>query len=124
VAMDDPGAKGCNGYAIEAGSTALLHCGDSFWHRGLAPLKERWRFAAICVSVGHNPPGRNTYMDEADAARAARDVGARILVPHHFDLWQGYTLDPRRVATVARWYCPGVKVLPARFRQRITIGSA
>jgi hypothetical protein len=61
-------------------------------------------------------------MDEADAARAARDSGTRALIPQHFDLWQGFTLDPRRVRTVASWYAPQTTVTPARFGRRITVG--
>jgi L-ascorbate 6-phosphate lactonase len=121
VPMHDPGAKGCNGYVIETDRVVLLHCGDSFYFPGFAELGKRWRFDAICLSVGANPPGASIYMDEADAARAARDSGARCLIPQHFDLWQGLTLDPRRVATAARWYCPNARVLPARFARRITI---
>lgn len=123
VPMNDPGAKGCNGYVLETTEVTILHCGDSMYFAGFAELGKRWSFDAACVSVGSNPIGRVFYMDEADAARAARDCGARMLIPHHFDLWQGITLDPRRVATVARWYCPDVRVVPARFRKRITVAG-
>jgi L-ascorbate 6-phosphate lactonase len=121
VPMHDPGAKGCNGHVIETSQIALLHCGDSFYHAGFVELGKRWQFDAICVSVGANPPGGTFYMDESDAARAARDSGTRYLIPQHFDLWQGLTLDPRRVATVTRWYSPKTRVLPARFGRRISL---
>jgi L-ascorbate metabolism protein UlaG (beta-lactamase superfamily) len=63
-------------------------------------------------------------MDESDAARVARDCGARILIPQHFDLWRGLTLDPRRVRTATSWYAPQTRVVPARFGRRITISRA
>ncbi|HET8523211.1 MAG TPA: MBL fold metallo-hydrolase [Thermomicrobiales bacterium] len=121
VAMHDPAAKGCNGYVIESGDVTLLHCGDSVYFSGFLELGKRWAFDAICLSVAANPPGRAIYMDEVDAARAARDAGTRILIPQHFDLWQGFTLDPRRVTIAAGWYCPEVQVRPARFCRRLTI---
>jgi L-ascorbate 6-phosphate lactonase len=124
VPMDDPGAPGCNGYVLETGNVAVLHCGDSLYFPGFLEFGKRWSFDAVCVSVGSNPPGRNFYLDEAGAARVARDTGARVLIPQHFDLWQGITLDPRRVATVTRWYSPATRVVPARFGRRITIGAA
>jgi L-ascorbate 6-phosphate lactonase len=102
----DPLAEGCNGYVLEAGGVSLLHCGDSLYFDGFVDIGRRWRLDAVRVSVGVNPPGRVFYMDEADAARAARDCRARTLIPQHFDLWQGFTLDPRRVRTVAAWYAP------------------
>jgi L-ascorbate metabolism protein UlaG (beta-lactamase superfamily) len=124
VPMDDPGAPGCNGYVLETGSVAVLMCGDSLYFDGFAALGQRWTLDAICLSVGHNPPGQTIYLDESGAARAARDAQARILIPQHFDLWQGLTLDPERVAIAASWYCPETRVLPARFRERIDIDPA
>lgn len=120
-AMLDPMAEGANGYVIEAGSVAVLHCGDSVYFDGFARLGQRWALDAICLSVGHNPPGHTFYMTEADAARAARDANAATLIPQHFDLWRGFTLDPQRVRTAARWYCPETTVQPARFGQRLSI---
>jgi L-ascorbate metabolism protein UlaG (beta-lactamase superfamily) len=122
VPMHDPGAKGCNGYVLETDHIAILHAGDSLYFPGFLDLGKRWSFDAICVSVAANPPGRGIYMDEADAARAARDAGTSMLIPQHYDLWQGLTLDPQRIAIAASWYCPDTRVVPARFGRRITIG--
>jgi len=124
VPMNDPGAPGCNGYVLETGAVAILHCGDSLYFPGFLDLGRRWSFDAICLSVGANPPGRNFYLDEAGAARAARDAGARLLIAQHYDLWQGITLDPQRVAIAAAWYCPEAQVVPAKVQQRITVGAA
>ncbi len=124
VAANDPEAEGALGFVLDTGAVRLLHCGDSLYHAGFVEVGKRWSIDALCVSVGHNPPGATYYMDESDAARAARDVRARILIPHHFDLWQGLTLDPLRVATVARWYAPETQVVPAKLGARLTIARA
>lgn len=121
VAMHDPGAPGCNGYLLSTGYVTVLQCGDSLTFSGFAELGDAHAIDAICLSVGTNPPGKNFYLDEAGAARAARDARARILIAQHHDLWQGITLDPARVATVAGWYSPGIEVIPASFQKRITI---
>lgn len=121
VAMVDPGATLPNGYVLEVAGLAVLFCGDGLYSPDFVALAERWRLDAICASVGANPPGKHYYMDEIDAARAARDCAAARLIPQHHDLWQGLTLDPRRVATVARWYCPDVRVTPARYGRRLTV---
>jgi len=123
VAMHDPGAQDCNGYVVETPDVAILHCGDSLYFDGFRALARRWTLDAILVSVGVSPPGETLYMDEADAARAARDSGAQTLIPQHFDLWQSTAMDPRRVVTVAGWYCPGMPVIPAYVKQRITISA-
>ena len=124
VSASDPGAVGALGFVLDTGVVRVLHCGDSLYHPGFADVGRRWAIDALCVSVGHNPPGLTYYMDESDAARAARDARARILIPHHYDLWQGLTLDPLRVETVARWYAPETQVVPAKLRARVTIAKA
>ncbi len=124
VAANDPEARGALGFVLDTGAVRLLHCGDSLYHPGFVDVGRRWAIDALCVSVGHNPPGQTYFMDESDAARAARDVRARILIPHHYDLWQGLTLDPLRVETVARWYAPETQVVPAKLRARVTIARA
>jgi L-ascorbate 6-phosphate lactonase len=121
VAMHDPNTKGANGYVFECHGLTLVHCGDSLYFPGFAELGERWSIDALCVSVGTNPPGESWYMDEADAARAARDARARAIIPMHFNLWQRMLIDPQRVATVAKWYAPSIQVIPAHYRRRITI---
>ncbi len=32
-------------------------------------------------------------------------------------------MDPRRVVTVAGWYCPRTRVIPAYVKRRITISA-
>ena len=119
----DPLAKGANGYLVEAQGVRLLHMGDSLYFPGLREAVGR-PVDALYVSVGHNPPGKTFYMTEADAARAARDVGARTLVPVHWDLWPSFSLDPRRVGVVARWYCPSVSVRVPRYGRKMVLAAA
>jgi L-ascorbate 6-phosphate lactonase len=116
----DPLAKGANGYLLEAQGVSLLHMGDSLYFAELGAAVGR-PVDALYVSVGHNPTGKNFYMTEVDAARAARDVGARTLVPVHWDLWRSFYLDPRRVGVVARWYCPAVTVRIPRYGRRMVL---
>jgi L-ascorbate 6-phosphate lactonase len=123
VPMHDPNAKSSNGYVIECGSTTLLHCGDSHYFSGFVELARRWTFHAVCVSVAGNPPGKLLYMDECDAARTARDTKARQLILHHYDLWQGYTLDPARVVTATAWYAPQTQVVAAPLGEPLVIGG-
>jgi L-ascorbate metabolism protein UlaG (beta-lactamase superfamily) len=78
---------------------------------------------ALCVSVAQNPKGKNYYMTEADAARAARDIGARTLVPMHWDLWRAFRLDPKRVSVVARWYCPDTSVKIPKYGGKMVLSG-
>jgi L-ascorbate 6-phosphate lactonase len=124
VRSRDPLAKGANGYVIEAEGIVFVTMGDSLWYDEIGQELGRWSVDAIAVSVAQNPPGETYYMSEVDAARIARDVGARVLIPHHWDLWQWVSLDPRRVQAVAPWYAPDAQVRPARYCERMTLTRA
>lgn len=117
----DPMAKGCNGYVMESQGIIFVNMGDSLWYDDIGKQMAPWKIDAICLSVALNPPGETLYMSEIDAVRIARDVGAKVLIPHHWDLWQRVALDPRRIATVAPWYAPDTIVRPTRFCQRISL---
>ncbi len=117
----DPMAIGCNGYVLEAGGLALVNMGDSLWFDAIGSVLALWSVDAICLSVAHNPPNETYYMSEVDAVRIARDVNAKVLIPHHWDLWQWVAMDPRRIAAVAPWYAPEAQVRPARFCQRMSL---
>lgn len=124
VRANDPMASGCNGYVLECGGLTIVNMGDTLWYDEIGQELRRWRVDVICLSVAENPVDATYYMSEVDAARIARDVGARVLMPHHFDLWAWVALDPRRIASVAPWYAPSTQVVPARFGERLTIARA
>ena len=60
-------------------------------------------------------------MSEVDAVRITRDVKAKVLIPHHWDLWEWVMMDPRRIQAVAPWYAPEAKIRPARYAGRMTL---
>lgn len=117
----DPLAKGANGYLIAAQGITLLHLGDSLYFPELG--QSVGEVTVLFVSAGHNPRVKNYYMTESDAARAARDVHARILVPVHWDLWRNFSMDPRRVTAAARWYCPDVTVRIPQYGRKMVFGN-
>lgn len=118
----DPHAAGCLGYALQVpDGPTIVNMGDSLFFDGLGAELRRWRVDVLCVSVAHNPPDETFYMSEVDVVRAARDAQARVLMPHHWDLWQWVAMDPRRVGAVAPWYAPDARVVPAKFCQPVTI---
>jgi len=120
----DPMAKGCNGYVFAAEGLTYVNMGDSLWYDDIGKELSRWTIDAIGVSVAQNPRGGTYYMSEIDAVRIARDVKAKVLVPHHWDLWHWVLLDPRRIQAVAPWYAPETRVVPARYAERLTLVRA
>ena len=94
------------GYVLELEATTLYHAGDTLVTDAL-----RAALAPLAIDVALLPVNGRTYyreldklagnMDVRDAVALATEIGARILVPYHWDLFRGNTEYPGRVADVA-----------------------
>ena len=120
----DPIAKGCNGYVFESQGLVYVNMGDTLWYDEIGEQLAGWDVDAISVSVALNPPGQTWYMSEIDAARIARDVKAKVLIPQHWDLWKWVALDPMRIALVTPLYSPETRVCPVRYGEKMTMIKA
>jgi L-ascorbate metabolism protein UlaG (beta-lactamase superfamily) len=97
---DEAGRHRFLGYVIRAGRWTLFHSGDTLLYPGLA---EKLRaFAPIDVAllpINGNKPERRVAgnLDGAEAARLAYEIGARCVVPCHYEMFAFNTADPREL---------------------------
>ena len=94
------------GYVLELGGTSLYHAGDTIVTDSL-----RAALAPLRIDVAMLPiNGRTHYredtglvgnMDARDAVALATEIGASMLVPIHWDLFEGNTEWPGRAVDVA-----------------------
>jgi L-ascorbate metabolism protein UlaG (beta-lactamase superfamily) len=111
------------GYVIEAGGLRLYHSGDTRRYDGLAA-----RLAGFDLHVGLLPingwsPRRRVKgnLDIEESIDLGLASGMRLVVPHHFDMFEFNTEDPEAFrASAARRRLP-VKVL--RPGERLTLGG-
>lgn len=92
LAVDDRGRNLYLGYVVWVGPWCVYHAGDGVVFDGLA---ERVR-ALGPVDVAILPiNGKVGNMGGRDAARLANDIGARLVIPCHYDMFEFNTADPR-----------------------------
>jgi L-ascorbate metabolism protein UlaG (beta-lactamase superfamily) len=103
------------GYLVRVGRWTLYHSGDTRWYDGLV---ERLRPHAIDVALlpinGWAPERRvagNLNGDEA--AELAYTVGARLVVPCHYEMFTFNTAPPDAFATTCERLGQPCRVLPA-----------
>jgi L-ascorbate metabolism protein UlaG (beta-lactamase superfamily) len=85
------------GYVVRRGPWTLYHSGDTRLYAGLV---EKLRAFAIDVAFlpinGHRPERRVAgNLDGLEAAQLAHDIGARWVVPCHYEMFAFNTADPR-----------------------------
>lgn len=86
----------CVGYVVRCGAWTLYHSGDTVRYEGMA---ERLRPHAIDVALlpinGRNPERRVAgNLDAHEAAQLGRDIGARVVIPCHYEMFTFNTADP------------------------------
>jgi L-ascorbate metabolism protein UlaG (beta-lactamase superfamily) len=75
----------CIGYVISAGDRRVYHSGDTQW---VEPGVSGVDLAIVPIN------GKLGNVDAVEAARLAHDVGAKLAVPCHFDMFEFNTTTP------------------------------
>jgi L-ascorbate metabolism protein UlaG (beta-lactamase superfamily) len=96
VERDEQGCCRFLGYVARVGRLTVYHSGDTMWHEDLAPALRRFNLDVALVPInGHEPERRVAgNLSGVEAARLAREVGARLAIPHHFDMFAFNTVPP------------------------------
>lgn len=89
------------GFVVEHPGGTLYVSGDTVRHDALAGIPERFAVDTAFLHLGHArfPATGDTAfsMSAAEGAELARLLGARTVVPLHFDSWEHLGEDPARI---------------------------
>jgi L-ascorbate metabolism protein UlaG (beta-lactamase superfamily) len=77
---------------LRLGTTAIYHSGDTLAYDGLAERVRKLGPIDIAILPINGKVGN---MGGRDAARLAKEIGARLVIPCHYDMFEFNTADPR-----------------------------
>lgn len=84
------------GYVVRFGNTTVFHSGDTLRYPQMADLLRPFSIDLALLPINGNRPERrvagNLLGDEA--ARLAHDIGARLVIPCHYDMFEFNTESP------------------------------
>ena len=84
------------GYVVRLGSITIYHSGDTLRYDGMAELLRPFAVDVALLPINGNRPERrvagNLFGDEA--AQLAHDIGARTVVPCHYEMFEFNTEPP------------------------------
>lgn len=95
---DDEGAVT---YVLESNGVSVFIGGDTLYFDGLAAIGGARRIDLAVLALGRNRydiKSSKLYAEPHELAAAARDLGARRLLPIHWDIWREWSEDPHKVA--------------------------
>lgn len=106
IERDERGRCRYMGFVIQFGNRTLYHSGDTLRYDGLADLLKPFRVDAAFLPINGNDPARGVAgnMTPEEAARLGRDIGAKYVIPHHYDMFAFNTADPADFARAALRY--------------------
>jgi len=92
------------GYLVEAGPWTIYHSGDTVRFDGMEDWLRPWSIDVALLPINGNRPERQVAgnLDGREAATLAKDVGARLVIPCHYDMFEFNTASPEEFAAVAR----------------------
>jgi L-ascorbate metabolism protein UlaG (beta-lactamase superfamily) len=91
------------GYVVEAGPWTIYHSGDTLRYEGMEDWLVRQPIDIALLPINGNRPERRVAgnLDGPEAATLARDIGARLVIPCHYDMFEFNTVSPEAFAKAA-----------------------
>lgn len=101
------------GFVVQFGSWTIYHSGDTVWHDEIIQALRGFSIDLALLPIngrGHGVPGN---LDGPQAVRFARAIGARVVIPCHFEMFAFNTASPDAFIAEARAVGQRIRVLRA-----------
>ncbi|MBZ5594567.1 MAG: MBL fold metallo-hydrolase [Acidobacteriia bacterium] len=86
----------CLGYVIECGSWRIYHSGDTLLYEGMADRLRPFAVDIALLPINGRAPERRVAgnLSGSEAAELAKAMGARMVIPCHYEMFEFNTADP------------------------------
>lgn len=110
---DEQGRCKFMGYIAELGPYKVYHSGDTLWYDGLEEMLQPFGVDVAFLPINGNKPERRVAgnLDPDEAAQLGRAIGAKLVIPHHYDLFEFNTADPADFAEACEEHMTPYRVL-------------
>ncbi len=87
--QDDAGHERYIGIVVAVGGVTIYHSGDTLRYEGMVDVLCQWVIDVALLPINGNDPARGVSgnLDGAEAAQLAHDIGARLVVPCHYNMF-------------------------------------
>jgi L-ascorbate metabolism protein UlaG (beta-lactamase superfamily) len=113
IERDDNGNSKYLGYVIEFGGHVIYHSGDTLWFDDMVNLLKPFSPDIAILPINGNQPERKVAgnLNCHEAAALAKEIGARVVIPCHYDMFTFNTADVSDFAKEAKKINQPYKVL-------------
>ena len=113
--QDEEGRHRFLGYVAEVGPWTLYHSGDTMRYDGMADALSAWDIDVAMLPINGKKPERRVAgnLDGSEAAALAKEIGAGVVIPCHYDMFEFNTASPDAFVTACEKLDQPYRVLRA-----------
>ncbi len=103
------------GYVVQCGDLKIYHSGDTLLYDGMGPRLSAFQVDVALLPINGDIPERGVpgNLTGRDAVTLAKEIGARIVIPCHYEMFQFNTASPEEFVQAARELNQPYRVLRA-----------
>ncbi len=101
VETDDLGRPRHVGLVVRAGGWTIYHSGDTVRYAGLVESLRRWKIDIALLPINGRGRGVAGNLTGPEAAQLGKDIGAAIVIPCHYDMFEFNTVSPEEFESTA-----------------------
>jgi len=94
VETDNKGRPRHVGLVIRAGPWTIYHSGDTVRYDGMAQTLRQWPIDLALLPINGRGRGVAGNLSGPEAAQLAKDIGAGVVIPCHYDMFEFNTVSP------------------------------
>lgn len=110
---DEAGRCKYMGFVAEFGGYRVYHSGDTLWYDDIVEILKPFAVDIAFLPINGNKPERRVAgnLNAEEAARLGKEIGAKLVVPHHYNMFEFNTEDPIAFEKYAQQYQTPYRVL-------------
>ena len=103
IERDENGNCKFMGYVIEFGKWKIYHSGDTLWFDGMVEILKPFDVDLALLPINGNDPARGVAgnSNAKEAAELGKAIGAKVVIPCHYDMFTFNTADVKEFAREA-----------------------
>lgn len=92
------------GLIVDVGDYTIYHSGDTLLYDGMTDILKHWKIDLALLPINGRDPSRGVAgnLSGEEATQLAKDIGAKLVVPCHYDMFEFNTVSPDGFVEAAR----------------------
>lgn len=110
---DEAGKCKYMGFVAEFGDYRVYHSGDTLWYNDIVEILKPFAVDVAFLPINGNKPERRVAgnLNAEEAARLGKEIGAKLVIPHHYNMFEFNTEDPTAFEKYAQQHQTPYRVL-------------